>query len=803
MSLSCLNILSRLANFIDDVNGELTKNMTETSYDLVCAKPNVSYDFYFDCLSSKWEKAINDFIQEPPRCNLLIPSIAKINKYANYENLVQMKELLKIFDHENNKISIDEIVLETIATNIMRKPKDLQYKLKENFMDNIVALVNIMIDHCQCQLIELYKYVLKKYNQKYKKKFIGKSKEQIINMVRTDYANFKRWLKTINPSNFNRNSFYYGLDTLLQKNFFSIESELDTLIPDELGSMKKFFIKIITTYYTNLHPIIWAQIFKSIIENVFIELPFTSNEIFSFVSKHLLLNSGPFILKILQIIRPVLSPEIMHHYNLSKLTYPLLKINQVKLILRSSIIDYNMFTILKHYSASVGHVVKILSARNPSNTFMIKIIKPLAISQSCWEYKILHNIFNEGSCEKAFVVNMLKSIGKELNVFNEIANINQGFKLYTASYTDLFSADIDVKLTTVENIPGIIRQTCWFAMTMTIAPGIPLSKLVENNLINNDTRYRARLHRCLDILVYKFFYNIVNSGFYHGDLHAGNIFYSYEDSQVTLIDFGAVGELNIYSSDSDIRALLEIVVMSIFYNYDGILDKLTDILNNKCLGSTDKINKNDPKYISLKTMLHHHKIKNIMSHEKEKKLLQTYERDIFSEKRIQDEKPRIKKQIHKKIDPSQFKSIYDVINYQPQLPPIYESELEELNSIVIENKEILPKFTEILGDSENINFPGVLELIIKYYALSGTNIAVKFSEFSEFQKAYGLLLGVLSQVNYSSYRSSIIMGKAIKNWKNIKNIRHIGAIKSVITIYLREKKLFKQSINDIISGKYK
>lgn len=37
---------------------------------------------------------------------------------------------------------------------------------------------------------------------------------------------------------------------------FSIDTELDKLIPDELGTMKDFFIKILTRYFNTIHPII-------------------------------------------------------------------------------------------------------------------------------------------------------------------------------------------------------------------------------------------------------------------------------------------------------------------------------------------------------------------------------------------------------------------------------------------------------------------------------------------------------------------------------------------------------------------
>ena len=70
-------------------------------------------------------------------------------------------------------------------------------------------------------------------------------------------------------------------------------------------------------------------------------------------------------------------------------------------------------------------------------------------------------------------------------------------------------------------------------------------------LLKKDTKFRAVLHRTLDLLVYKFFLVIIKHGFYHGDPHAGNIFFSFKKKQAILIDLGAVGELNVYEENVD------------------------------------------------------------------------------------------------------------------------------------------------------------------------------------------------------------------------------------------------------------
>ena len=47
------------------------------------------------------------------------------------------------------------------------------------------------------------------------------------------------------------------------------------------------------------------------------------------------------------------------------------------------------------------------------------------------------------------------------------------------------------------------------------------------------------------------------------------------------------------------------------------------------------------------------------------------------------------------------------------------------------------------------------------------NIAIKFTDFYEFQKAYALLLGVLSKTGYNSARIGMAARKAIVQFSNV------------------------------------
>ena len=830
-TISCLNLIPELNKAIDRVNFELIDNMTTThphshnSWHWVCVDPTTSYDFYYQTLRNEWNTIINNFINQPDKCVDKLSYLRDMYQTFTPENLSRAKNMMNSIQMANSfdtkstfsisDIDIENIVLDRVSDSILRynDSQNNNFDLSESYSESIMSLSKIMLDHCQCKIMDIYKVFISHYKKIYFIKFEGKNKSEIITALRDDYRNFKEMLTDLgdNTSDNNLGSIKKDLvDKIASKltglYSFTLESELERLIPAELGSLKQFFIKVISKYYNNLHPIVWAQIFKNLTENLFIDLPYTSDDIFSFVSKQLLLNSGPFILKILQMIRPVLTPELAKKYNLTKLTYPVLKQNEVNLILQKVVYEWYMYRILQNFSASVGHVSKVIQANNPNKPFIIKIIKPLAVAQSCWEYKTLYNLYPEGTCEKKFIISMMESNGSELNVNNEIDNINKGYEYYTGTYNEIFDYDIDAKVTTIQNIPGLIHPKCWFALTMTLAPGLPLSKLIENDLLKEDTLYRANLHRCLDLLVYKFFHNIIKNGYYHGDLHSGNIFYSYDEKQLTLIDFGAVGNIDIYTNDSDMKILLSIVIMSIYHNYEEMLDVMTHLLNGRCVET--QIDTNAAGYIQLKRELCQHRIDNIINSEVEKKKSESYLKALFSKERINQEKGYSPESNSNSNSKSNSKSKSNLksktnnnhynINKQPKISiadSIYKY-LEMQTPVaetIVENKDSLPIFTEVVGNSKNISFAGVLEKIIKYYALSGVNVAIKFNEFYEFQKAYALLLGVLHKVGYSSYRSSMATKKAIVMYQNLDKLTHVGTAVNIISEYQKQKGIY----NDI------
>lgn len=775
---SCIDLLQNLAKDVSEVNTKLIDNMTnpDMKYKLACVFPDVTTDYFYNNLKQLWEQRIKKFSCSNSDTSNLINLGQNLLARPEFKTILASEnpqgEIKKYLEAKTNvsQEDIKQQVFGSIADRIMAPEGANEFKVSPKLNETINNLINVLGTSCLPQSIDIATYIGKAYKQKYKNKFDkmqpDEAKREITKLLMQDYNYLQKFLKDSNK-NVNR---YTGRMQLTTMPTFSIENELDKLIPNELGTLKQFFIKVISTYYQNLPPIIWAQIYKYAIENFFKDLPLNQEELFAFGSKCLLLNSGAYILKTLQMVRPALTPEVAMKYNLTKLTYPLLEPKQVNLILSKVVKDWKMYKILANYSASVGHVVKVCRVDDPKNVFIIKIIKPVSIAQSCWEYEVLHDIFPKGSCEQQFLTNVLESNACELNSLHEIGNLNKAEKAYNATYEKIFNKKIDATLTAVKNIPGIIDKDCWFALTMTFAEGNPISKLVENKLLEKDTVFRANLHRCLDLFVFQFFKSIIQMGYAHEDAHAANLIYSFKNHLLTMIDFGSVLEIDI-KSDPTFEKIIDIIIMSVYYNYDEMLDTLTELLNSRCTEDKNQIiDMKSADYKDFRKKLTGYKYLNTKISDEENKKQETYVDEIFSDKRITEEQMSEKKEGSQALEKE--KKIEEVpVRKCGDDPSIYsyleiQSRPEE---VISENEDILPDtIKDVKSKGVSTNF--VIQEMLKFYSVNGVNVPIKFSELNSALKAYSLLLGVLNQVHYSPYRMAFVIKKAALNWKNIPSI---------------------------------
>jgi len=252
---------------------------------------------------------------------------------------------------------------------------------------------------------------------------------------------------------------------------------------------------------------------------------------------------------------------------------------------------------------------------------------------------------------------------------------------------------------------------------------------------------------------------------------------------MTLIDFGAVGHINMFENNPDIHSLLDIFMMALFYNYDEVLDKMTVLLNNKC--PETQIDPNTTEYSELKKQLYNHRLTNIRNDKEELEKENQYRNNIFSNERIDSERSE-SANLEYLLGHKVIESVYTYLEHKPQG-----------KEIIVENTDVVPVFTETRDDMTQISFAQVLEIIIKFYAKAGINIAIKFSDFYELQKAYVLLLGVLHKVHYNSYRIVVIMRKAIINWKHFPKLFNISTVWHVYNKYIDEYDKFDKIMKNL------
>jgi serine/threonine protein kinase len=754
----CQNYFWELSRAVEQENTELVKKVINMkNNELICVQSDTTYNTYSENLAKRFSDILNN-LGSSDTCNSII--INTLVNNATKENLGR----------------------------VMKAQQVGGVKFSDNGIETMVELVKEYFKKCYCKRTQVFTGIISKYAQKYFSTLTqgNTSDTNVKEKINEDYQQFKNLIESMKSFKLN----FKGADISDISSIISVRGELEKLLPEELGTMKQFFITIIATYFEQLHPVIWAQIFSKACQQLFVDLPMSYDEIFAFGSKQLLTNSGPYILKILQMVRPILTPELKQKYNLGTLKYPLLTSEQINMIMDKVFPaeTRKLYKVKANFSASVGHVCLLTNVMNPNKPVILKIIKPLSIVQSCWEYKTLSNIFPKGTCERNFVVNMLESNARELKVDNEIANINEAYDHYTCDYDEIFGFDTGHKLTTLENIEGIIDESCWYALTVSLAPGVSLSKLVESDAdIVNNSSYVTSLHRCLDLLIYKFFNTLFHTGFYHGDLHAGNIFFSYKTKQMTLIDFGAVGHLDFFSTSTreereKMDVLIKILVKSLFSNFGEILDDLSAFMNTLCMTGDSKVDvkvdMNSSDYAELKKTLEKMRDENILNKPSDSKISERNVEKFFSQETIEAEN-------YVSVDNKE-----DIFNYESMYS--YLDIVEFPTETIVEDdvRNPINGYDLKLEKSKQHDLVSILEEIFKFYAKVGVNIAIKFGDLYEFQKAYALILGVLKQVKYDGTRMEHIMRKSIVNMQAATKIVHVTTVGKFVSNYLKEMSKF-------------
>jgi hypothetical protein len=121
--LSCLDVMNSLTNAVDNINTKLIQKMIDNTvqYDYVCVQPNLTFEYYFDCLKTKWECILNNYIKKPDKCT------------SGMQNILFLYEILKNID--------DKKIIDTII-NAFDVDYNVNFVVEKNMVDSMKNIAN-------------------------------------------------------------------------------------------------------------------------------------------------------------------------------------------------------------------------------------------------------------------------------------------------------------------------------------------------------------------------------------------------------------------------------------------------------------------------------------------------------------------------------------------------------------------------------------------------------------------------------------------------------------------------------------
>jgi predicted unusual protein kinase regulating ubiquinone biosynthesis (AarF/ABC1/UbiB family) len=267
-------------------------------------------------------------------------------------------------------------------------------------------------------------------------------------------------------------------------------------------------------------------------------------------------NGGPILQKILQRINDALGSSGQNSLIREVLKELLVDINPIDdekaaAILKSRIPrkgifkDADKLVMVKRLgAASIGqaHIISI-----DSKKMVVKFIKPGVSEYASYEAELLSEIFEGSDPSDLILQNMVKTINRiiltETDLSIEEKNLKQGLKSYNLG--DIKAVGLPVEL----NQKGV--------MSMELADGKDMDRsfrelCVQENpetLINFSTLQKKLYHHVVSNALF-------GDGYFHGDLHKGNIFIDTKSKKIILIDFGNAHTLTADQKKAVIRLIL-------------------------------------------------------------------------------------------------------------------------------------------------------------------------------------------------------------------------------------------------------
>lgn len=269
-------------------------------------------------------------------------------------------------------------------------------------------------------------------------------------------------------------------------------------------------------------------------------------------------NSGPQLQKLLQVIGR--SPEIPKEFQLlfQKLESQVKPVPWVKMkpyLENANLLDLSRFSYFEEKPLGVGtmaqaHRAQIISKQGVKHSYVVRVLKPDIKDMVEMDYEILLEIgkeidtdpefkkYNLPSMEK-IIHDINKSVVEELDVATTVKNQQRGEKIYNREVKvnyDRQNDFVDV------HVPSS-QQLGQNVMLQELVFGRKPVKEAESYSHFYSGVYAATAEAIVSTWIEEAFFK---SGFFHADLHQGNIMMKITDHgvRVNILDFGMVGELN-------------------------------------------------------------------------------------------------------------------------------------------------------------------------------------------------------------------------------------------------------------------
>ena len=330
------------------------------------------------------------------------------------------------------------------------------------------------------------------------------------------------------------------------------------------------FKTIIMTYFKKnrrLWPIhlnmdmTFIQSQKKILNNPVNRNTTQNNNILQTLCRSLLSGSGPFILKILQQINSSTNNKIAQNISVSEITrdifdnVPGLTPAELDFVCSSLDIPQSYLTNMDPAilgSASIAEIHKTYSDEYQMPA-VLKFIKPIYAFFFMCEvdylltdaWKMLSHYCNNNQthliqCRKLLMF-FIKEFMREFDYYNEYVNTTMGYVIYNKPNQNLCS--VTALQCSVNPFPVLI---------LNYIEGSSIVSLLNTPKINI-----LEIHKMVtNLLTVWFKETLWGSGFFHSDMHLGNLLLDFKNSKLYTIDFGSCGVLNQQEQCAMITAMI-------------------------------------------------------------------------------------------------------------------------------------------------------------------------------------------------------------------------------------------------------